>query len=91
MVPTSLKLRSPAAHFDPLAVPGRSTSIRAGTSQGGLEVGRLVLEPGWAWQGEGPMPALPGQDDDQGWDRLGAAIEAWRERWKRGEEVPFRG
>lgn len=57
--------------------------------EGGLEVGRLVLEPGWVWQGKGPMPALPGQDDDQGWDRLGEAIKAWRERWKRGEEVPF--
>ena len=45
---------------------------------GGIEVGKLVLEPGWVWQGEGPMPQLPGQDDDQGWD-------AMPERLARGE------
>jgi hypothetical protein len=45
---------------------------------GGIEVGKLVLEPGWVWQGEGPMPPLPGQDDDQGWD-------AMPERLARGE------
>ncbi|MEO5640857.1 MAG: hypothetical protein ABIQ98_03715 [Sphingomicrobium sp.] len=39
--------------------------------EGGIEVGKLVLEPGWTWQGEGPMPTLPGQDDDQGWDAIG--------------------
>ena len=42
--------------------------------QGGIEVGKLVLEPGWVWQGEGPMPQLPGQDDDQGWDTMPARL-----------------
>ena len=37
---------------------------------GGLEVGRLVLDPGWVWTGEGPPPPLPGQDDDEGWDAI---------------------
>lgn len=48
--------------------------------KGGLEVGRLVLEPGWVWQGEGPMPALPGQDDDRGWDFLDEWKAAQRRR-----------
>ena len=37
---------------------------------GGLEVGRLVLDPGWVWTGEGPPPPMPGQDDDEGWDAI---------------------
>ena len=68
----------------------RKAMMRKRLEQGGLQVGRLVLEPGWVWQGEGPMPALPGQDDDQGWDTLGASIEAWRKAWDRGEEAPFK-
>lgn len=63
--------------------------VEARRKQGGLEVGRLVLNPGWVWQGEGPIPPLPGQYDDQGWDGLGPRIEEWRKRRDRGEEVPF--
>jgi hypothetical protein len=49
--------------------------------KGGLEVGRLVLDPGWVWTGEGPPPPLPGQDDDEGWD---AIFEAEKKRLGKG-------
>ena len=38
--------------------------------KGGIEIGRLVLDPGWVWTGEGPPPPMPGQDDDEGWDAI---------------------
>ena len=49
--------------------------------KGGIEIGRLVLDPGWEWTGEGPPPPMPGQDDDEGWD---AIFEAEKKRLGKG-------
>jgi hypothetical protein len=52
--------------------------------EGGLEVGRLVLDPGWVWTGEGPPPPLPGQDDDEGWDAILRKSEEELRRTRKG-------
>ena len=58
----------------------RKLIMKERRAKGGIEVGRLVLPPGFVWQGDGPMPLLPGQDDDQGWDALPARLAAGEAR-----------